>query len=117
AGCRGHDDQPGLSRAHAVQGGRATRRGPARRRGGVRRRVEVPGPDKVRPARLDGLEGRDRAGHGGGAMTENVTETTETTETAELTAEQEDVLEAMRDGVDPELGRTVGELGLRCGAD
>ena len=48
-------------------------RGRARGRGGVRRRVQVPGQDQVRPARLDGMEGRDRTGHGGSAMTENVT--------------------------------------------
>ena len=40
------------------------RRGRARRRDRVRRRREVPGPDQVRAAGLDGLEGRDRAGHG-----------------------------------------------------
>jgi len=50
-------------------------------------------------------------------MTENVTETTETTETAELTAEQEHVLEAMRDVVDPELGINVVDLGLVYGVD
>ena len=90
-------------------------RGRARGRGGVRRRVEVPGQDKVRPAWLDGMEGRDRAGHGGGAMTENAAGGT--TETTELTAEQEDVLEAMRDVVDPELGINVVDLGLVYGVD
>jgi metal-sulfur cluster biosynthetic enzyme len=50
-------------------------------------------------------------------MTENATETTETTETTELTAEQEDVLEAMRDVVDPELGINVVDLGLVYGVD
>ena len=50
-------------------------------------------------------------------MTENATETSETTETAELTAEQEDVLEAMRDVVDPELGINVVDLGLVYGVD
>ena len=40
-------------------------RGHPRRRRGVRRSSEVPGPDQVRPARLDGLEGRDRASAGG----------------------------------------------------
>ena len=101
--------------------GRA-RRGRARGRGGVRRRVEVPGPDQVRPARLDGLEGRDRAGHGGGAMTENADRTSDHRDhasrpRAELTAEQEDVLEAMRDVVDPELGINVVDLGLVYGVD
>ena len=38
------------------------RRGRARGRDRVRGRVEVPGQDQVRPAGLDGLEGRDRAG-------------------------------------------------------
>src|SRR5262249_49952131 len=87
----------------------------ARGRGGVRRRVEVPGQDKVRPARLDGMEGRDRAGHGGGEMTENAAGGTN--QTAELTAEQEDVLEALRDVVDPELGINVVDLGLVYGVD
>jgi len=62
-------------------------------------------------------------------MTENATETTETTETqlapgeasppdgGQLTAEQEDVLEAMRDVVDPELGINVVDLGLVYGVD
>ena len=50
-------------------------------------------------------------------MTENATGATETTELApaELTAEQEDVLEAMRDVVDPELGINVVDLGLVYG--
>ena len=48
-------------------------------------------------------------------MTENAaTETTEPTP-AELTTEQEDVLEAMRDVVDPELGINVVDLGLVYG--
>jgi len=56
-------------------------------------------------------------------MTENATGTTETTETSEapeateLTAEQEDVLEALRDVVDPELGINVVDLGLVYGVD
>jgi metal-sulfur cluster biosynthetic enzyme len=37
--------------------------------------------------------------------------------TAELTAEQEDVLEALRDVVDPELGINVVDLGLIYGVD
>ena len=53
-------------------------------------------------------------------MTENAaggtTETTELTP-AELTAEQEDVLEALRDVVDPELGINVVDLGLVYGVD
>ena len=63
-------------------------------------------------------------------MTENAAGgTTETTELppaeltpaeltpAELTTEQEDVLEAMRDVVDPELGINVVDLGLVYGVD
>jgi len=38
-------------------------------------------------------------------------------ETTELTAEQEDVLEALRDVVDPELGINVVDLGLVYGVD
>ena len=50
-------------------------------------------------------------------MTENVThEAPETAEvTAELTQEQEDLLEALRDVVDPELGINVVDLGLVYG--
>ena len=52
-------------------------------------------------------------------MTENATGAAETTELppAELTTEQEDVLEAMRDVVDPELGINVVDLGLVYGVD
>ena len=55
-------------------------------------------------------------------MTENAaggtTETAEAPpETAELTAEQENVLEALRDVVDPELGINVVDLGLVYGVD
>ena len=52
-------------------------------------------------------------------MTENAAGTTESAEItpAELTAEQEDVLEAMRDVVDPELGINVVDLGLVYGVD
>ena len=57
-------------------------------------------------------------------MTENAAGTAESTELtpaeltpAELTTEQEDVLEAMRDVVDPELGINVVDLGLVYGVD
>jgi len=57
-------------------------------------------------------------------MTENVTTENATTEnatapaeTAQLTQEQEDLLEALRDVVDPELGINVVDLGLVYGVD
>ena len=56
-------------------------------------------------------------------MTENVTtqdtaaQHEATPEAAALTAEQEDVLEALRDVVDPELGINVVDLGLVYGVD
>jgi metal-sulfur cluster biosynthetic enzyme len=57
-------------------------------------------------------------------MTENTTadpiaaaEPAEAGVPAELTSEQEDVLEALRDVVDPELGINVVDLGLIYGVD
>jgi metal-sulfur cluster biosynthetic enzyme len=50
---------------------------------------------------------------------ENVTaeNVTAPAETAQLTQEQEDLLEALRDVVDPELGINVVDLGLVYGVD
>ena len=53
-------------------------------------------------------------------MTENVTHEVPQTDaevTAELTQEQEDLLEALRDVVDPELGINVVDLGLVYGVE
>ena len=54
-------------------------------------------------------------------MTENTAQDVETEIagdfTGELTPEQEDVLEALRDVVDPELGINVVDLGLVYGVD
>src|SRR5207302_9404791 len=67
------------------------------------------------------VEGCYRAGPGivdkarGRPMTENVTE--EGAAQTALSAEQEDVLEALRDVVDPELGINVVDLGLVYGVD
>ena len=49
--------------------------------------------------------------------TPGVTTPSSPPETMELTAEQEDVLEALRDVVDPELGINVVDLGLVYGVD
>ena len=100
----------------------------------LRRRGEVPGPDQVRAPVLDGLEGCDALGglahrtrpdcrvrqHQGG---EPVTTTQhgdlpdvpEASGAAGSTTTVEDVTEALKDVVDPELGINVVDLGLVYG--
>src|SRR5690606_17788015 len=88
---------------------------------GVRRRLALPGAGEGRAARLGGLEGRDDAQHGAGAqrmseqpVREHGTPTAANTPSASR-ASVEDVEEAMRDVVDPELGINVVDLGLVYG--
>src|SRR5204863_3877866 len=73
----------------------------------LRRRRALPRAGQVRAARVDGVEGRDRSGRRQrrrSLMTETSTKPSD-----------EDVLEAMRDVVDPELGVNVVDLGLVYG--
>src|SRR5205823_1090787 len=128
-------DQRGVPGADAVPGPGRAGRGPARRRDRVRGRVQVPRPDQVRAAGLDGLEGRHRPGTRrgwcqpgwrgrlGAGMSEYAPGTTAqdagqdpapappqdgaaahpypAMAGRELTPEHEDLLEALRDVVDP----------------
>jgi len=117
-------------RADEVQGTARAGRGRPRGRGGFRRRVEVPGADQVRAAWLDGLEGCHRPGAlwhrppalrlirhplrtQGTGMTENAAVPTLTDE--QVKEKTEDILEALHDVVDPELGINVVDLGLIYG--
>ena len=106
-------------------------RGRAGGRRRVRGRVEVPGADQVRAAGLDGLEGR----HGSGCCdvrSENERRRSAHDASDDVTtrrahdrdrdparpggiAKVEDIEEAMRDVVDPELGINVVDLGLVYG--
>src|SRR5207248_4383304 len=73
----------------------------------VRGCVEVPGADQVRTARVDGLARRDGAG---ARRISGMTDTTTSTKPS-----YDDVIEAMKDVVDPELGINVVDLGLVYG--
>src|SRR6185436_6097779 len=86
-----------------------TGRGSIAGRGRVRRRRAVPGTGKVRAAGVDGLQGRAVAGScrrdGGVAVSEATS----------AKASVEDLEEALKDVVDPELGINVVDLGLVYG--
>ncbi len=115
------------------QGPGRGRRGGAGGRRRVRRSLQVPGPGQVRAARLDGLEGRHRPGAGrhpceGERMSETTAESAaeSSVEKAEEgattfvgttagTVAVDDLMEALRDVVDPELGINVVDLGLIYG--
>src|SRR4029450_5378168 len=119
---RGPGDRRALRDADAGQGrsvGRREARGRAGGRRRVRRCVEVPRAHQVRADELDGPQGRQRPSSGGAGMTE--TQTPPDEPPAELppykSALLEDLEEAMRDVVDPELGVNVVDLGLVYGID
>ena len=108
--------------------GRREARGRTGGRRGVRRCVEVPRAHQVRADELDGPQGRQRPSsigrpHRPDRRHSSMSETTETTDEtpAELPAYKsallEDLEEAMRDVVDPELGVNVVDLGLVYGID
>jgi metal-sulfur cluster biosynthetic enzyme len=73
----------------------------------------------VRAVGLDGVEGRDESGtREGGLMTESSTHTDDLPEvdlSGPKPATVDDVTEAMKDVVDPELGINVVDLGLVYG--
>src|SRR5690606_2832875 len=108
----------------AGPGAGGAERGGAGGRGGVRRRRQVPGPGQVRPARLDGVQGRgDQApgvnpagaavGREGGAVSEPAETAAGAGPKKEVTVD--DVMEALKAVVDPELGINVVDLGLVYG--
>ena len=117
----------GVPRPDAGQGPGGARRGGAGGRHRLRRRREVPRPREVRPAVVDGLEGRDRPGHRTPRREPCLRPTTghATTDLPEVpeasasggggTTTIDDVTEALKDVVDPELGINVVDLGLVYG--
>ncbi len=112
---QGVRDPRRVRRADAGPGQGRARRGRARGRHRVRGRREVPGADQVRPALLDGVQGRHRPSrHEGGVMTEqtDLPDVPEASGGVTATATRDDVVEAMKDVVDPELGINVVDLGL-----
>ena len=121
AGRRGGRPARGVPRPDAVAGGSSrTRTSGGRDR--LRGRREVPGPGQVRAAGLDGLEGRDRTGAARADEKEQTehdlaaaTSPRSTSDGLATRPSEEDVTEAMKDVVDPELGINVVDLGLVYG--
>ena len=98
------------------QGQRRARRGGARRRGRLRRRLEVPGARQVRAAWLDGVEGRRVPAPRSPPKQPSREVRHDQPDSPPTQAPQvDDVEEAMRDVVDPELGINVVDLGLVYG--